>query len=165
MVETALTLPNDLEQLGAGSSFLPELCGMLEHVQLLQDFDRSQIEKLAQYCSAYKVKPGILVFKEQSRGHFMCLLVDGRIEILKENKQVAIVRPGKSFGEMSILDGFPYSAGARAVEESRFIMITRHQFQRLADDKPDVALKLYQAMARLLSLRLRQTTGILVDFL
>jgi len=164
MVETS-TLPDELEQLGAGSGFLPELCRMLEHVQILREFDRGEIEKLATYCSAYTVKPSVVIFKEQSRSHFMCLLVEGRIEILKEGKQVAVVRAGKSFGEMSILDGFPYSAGAKAMEESKFIMITRSQFQRLSEQKPEIALKLYQAMAKLLSLRLRQTTGVLIDYL
>lgn len=155
----------NLEQLGVGDRFHAKLCRMLEKVQLLQDFERSEIEKLAHYCGAYKACSGTAIFKEGERGNFMCLIVDGRADIMKENKQVATVRAGKSMGEMSILDGFPYSATAVSAVDSILIMFTRRQFEHLCEANPSLALKLYKAISRLMSLRLRQTTGVLVDYL
>jgi CRP-like cAMP-binding protein len=138
---------------------------MLEKVQLLQGFERAEIEKLAHYCSAYKAPGGATIFKEGERSHFMCLLVDGRVDILKENKPVATIRAGKSMGEMSILDGFPYSATAVSATDSDLIMFTRNQFESLCEANPSLGLKLYKAISRLMSLRLRQTTGVLIDYL
>lgn len=155
----------NLEQMGAGEGFHAQLCQMLEKVQLLQDFERSEIEKLAHYCGAYKARSGVTLFKEGEKSHFMCLLADGRVDILKENKHVATVRVGKSMGEMSVLDGFPYSATAISAVDSELIMFTRYQLERLCKASPSLGLKLYKAISRLMSLRLRQTTGILVDYL
>lgn len=141
------------------------LCQMLENISLLQGFERAEIEKLAQYCRAYKATSGAVIFKEGEKSHFMCLLVAGRVNILKENKQVATIRAGKSMGEMSLIDGFPYSATAISAVDSELVMFTRLQFERLGETNPLVALKLYKAIARLMSLRLRQTTGVLIDYL
>lgn len=156
---------DNLQQVGAGKGFHTQLCKMLEKVQLLQDFERAEIEKLAHYCGAYRARSGAIIFKEGEKSHFMCLLVAGRVDIFKENKQVATIRVGKSMGEMSILDGFPYSATAVSAVDSELIMFTRHQFEQLAEVNPSLGLKLYKAIGRLMSLRLRQTTGVLVDYL
>jgi len=156
---------NNLEQLGTGQAFQAQLCRMLEQVQLLQDFERAEIEKLSHYCGAYKAEKNVVLFREGDKSHFMCLLVDGRVNILKENKQVATVRAGKSMGEMSVIDGFPYSATAVSAVSSELIMFTRYQFEQLCDDNPSLGLKLYKAISRLMSLRLRQTTGALIDYL
>jgi len=158
-------LLNNLEQLGAGKAFEAQLCQMLEKVQLLQGFERAEIEKLSHYCSAYKAKSGAVVFKEGEKSHFMCLLVDGRVDIFKENKKIATIRAGKSMGEMSLLDGCPYSATAIADVESEFILFTHLQFEHLCEANPSIALKLYKAISKLMSLRLRQTTGALIDYL
>ena len=156
---------NNLEQLGTGQAFQAQLCRMLEKVQLLQDFDGVEIEKLSHYCGAYKAEVGAVIFKEGEKSHFMCLLVDGRVNIFKENKQVATVRAGKSMGEMSMVDGYPHSATAISDEDSEFILFTHFQFEHLCEENPSIGLKLYKAISKLMSLRLRQTTGTLIDYL
>ena len=156
---------NNLEQLGTGEAFQDELCEMLGEVHLLQGFDGTEIKKLSHYCSAYEAKDGAIIFEEGEKSNFMCLLVEGKVNIRKENKQVAKVRAGKSMGEMSIIDGFPYSATAISAEASKLILFTRRQFERLCDDNPALGLKLYKVISKLMSLRLRQTTGTLIDYL
>lgn len=155
----------NLEQIGIGEGFQDQLYQMLERVQLLQGFERSEIEKLAQYCGAYLAPSKVTIFEEGEKSHFMCLLVKGRVEIFKEKKLVVTVRAGKSMGEMSILDGFPYSATAISADDSELILFTRRQFDRLCELEPPLALKLTRAISKLMSLRLRQTTGILLDYL
>lgn len=156
---------NNLEQLGTGKAFQAQLCQMLEKVQLLQDFERAEIEKLSHYCGAYKADSGVVIFKEGEKSHFMCLLVDGRVNIFKENKQVATIRTGKSMGEMSMVDGYPHSATAISDSDSEFILFTHFQFEHLCDENPAIGLKLYKVISKLMSLRLRQTTGTLIDYL
>jgi len=156
---------NNLEQLGTGQAFQAELCKMLEKVQLLQDLDRAEIEKLSHFCGAYKAESGAVIFREGEKVHFMGLLVDGRVKILKENKEVAVIRAGKSMGEMSMMDGYPHSATAVSDIDSEFILFTRMQFDHLCEANPALALKLCRAISKLMSLRLRQTTGTLVDYL
>ena len=156
---------NNLEQLGAGNAFQEQLCRMLERVQLLQGFERAEIETLSHYCGAYKSESGATIYKEGEKSHFMCLLVEGRVNIFKENKKIATIRVGKSMGEMSLVDGYPHSATAISDLDSEFILFTHYQFEHLCEANPSLALKLYKVISKLISLRLRQTTGTLVDYL
>lgn len=156
---------NDLEQLGIGSGFQQELYGMLEGMQLLKDFDRADIEKIAPYTGAYLAPKGVRIFREGTKGNFMCLIADGGVDILKSGKKITTVRPGKTMGEMAVIDGYPHSASAVAIEDTRLIMITRNQFEKMSDQMPKIAIKLLMRLATLMSLRLRQTTGVLCDYL
>lgn len=162
--ENALTL------IGDGEPFKEELCQMLESAQMFNDFTRAEIQQLAGYARAYAVEKGATIFKEGQKGSFMCIVIDGRVDIFKqsdtrENKRITTVRPGKSMGEMSVLDDLPHSATTIATEFTKLILITKNNFDMMTEKHPDLGLKVLRKIAKLLSLRLRQTTGILLDYL
>lgn len=159
-----------LELIGDGESFRDTLCGMIESMPMFSELARPDVEALADYLRAYEAKKGTVIFKEGSKGMFMCIVIAGRVDILKEGqereqKKVAIVRPGKSMGEMSLLDELPYSASAVAREDTQLLLLTRMNFLRLNSEKPGLGNLVLRQIARLMSLRLRQTTGVLLDFL
>lgn len=156
----------ELEQLGFGKSFKAELVDMLERAQILKDFNHAEVEVLAGYAGAYKARKGARIFREGTKADYICLIVDGRVDILKDgDKKITTIRPGRTMGEMSVIDGFPHSAAAIAVEDTTLVLITRNHFQKFLDEQPAVAVKFLLSLSKLLSLRLRQTTGVLCDYL
>jgi len=164
------THDNSLTLIGDGESFNEQLCGMIETTQMFDEFVRNEIEIVAKYARAYEVEKDMPVFKEGQKGSFMCLLIEGRIDIFKEDdnrerKKITIIRPGKTMGEMFLLDDLLYSATMLVTEKSTLVLITRNNFDRLLEEHPVLAVKLMRKIARLMSLRLRQTTGILLDYL
>jgi len=143
---------------------------MIERAQMFKDFTRQEIQVISQYARAYEVEKGNAVFREGQKGTYMCLLVDGLIDIMKEDdkreaKKISTIRPGKTMGEMSIIDEMPHSASAVAAENVTLVLITKMNFDRLLDENPLLGVKVFRQIARLISLRLRQTTGILLDYL
>lgn len=156
--------------IGEGESFQDKLCSMIESAQMFQDFSRQEIKLLSTYARAYEVETGATVFREGEKGTFMCLLVSGRIDIFKEcdthqQKKVTTIRDGKTLGEMSVLDDLPHSATTIAAEKTTLVLITKNNFDRLTEEQPVLGIKIIKRIARLISLRLRQTTGILIDYL
>ena len=158
-----------MELIGEGESFKHELCDMIESAQMFSDFPRSDTEIVAGYARAYSVKKGTTIFKEGGKGSFMCLVVDGRVDVYKENdgdtKRLTAIRPGKTMGEMALLDELPHSATTIAVEDTTLVLITKFHFDRLNEEHPALGNRILRKIAKLLSLRLRQTTGILSDYL
>ena len=71
--------------------------------------------------------------------------------------------PGKTFGEMSLVDGEPRSASVLADEKTTLIVLTADDFARLASEIPRLAIKVLLKISKLLSQRLRHTTGVLAD--
>ena len=158
-----------MELIGEGESFKHELCDMIESAQMFNDFPRSDTEVIAGYARAYSVKKGTTIFKEGGKGSFMCLVIDGRVDVYKENdgntKRLTTIRPGKTMGEMALLDELPHSATTVAVEDTTLVLITKFHFDRLNEEHPALGNRILRKIAKLLSLRLRQTTGILSDYL
>ncbi len=159
-----------LDLMGDGESFRDTLYSMIEAVPMFCELTRSEVQLLANYMRAYEAKKNTVIFKEGDKGMFMCIVSTGRVDILKEGqereqKKVATVRPGKSMGEMSLLDELPYSATAVAKEDTQLLLLTRMNFERLSTGQPVLCNIVLRQIARLMSLRLRQTTGVLLDYL
>lgn len=162
--------PAALQLIGAGQSFHGELCSMVESTQMFRDFDWHDIQALAGYMQAYQADQGAMLFEEGESGNYLCLIIAGKVEVHKadhhaQRKVVATIGPGKTLGEMAIVDGEPRSAGAVAAEPTTLAILTKTNFHRITAEKPALATKILLKVSRLLSQRLRQTSGILVDYL
>lgn len=160
-----------LELLGSGTTFSAKIGDMLERADMFRDMTRQEVDIFARYVQAYEAPAGAVVLHEGVRESYMFIVAEGRLDILKwtgdykENKKIATVRAGKTIGEMSLLDGLPHSATATVVEPSVLLLMTRSHFEQVIDEEPEVALKMVRKMATLMSLRLRQTSGVLIDYL
>ena len=159
-----------LELLGDGTGFHEELCAMIEKTQIFKELSRLEVETLSDYVKAYKLGEGETLFREGDKGTFMCFLVEGEIDVFKSDqegrlKQLTTIRPGRTIGEMSILDQMPHSATGIAAEPLGLVMLTRSALDRLSAEHPGLANRLLLQISKLLSLRLRKTTGALADYI
>ncbi len=165
------TLFDRLEQLGEGSAFRPRLADMVERADMFRDFSRQEVEQLCHFVSAWAAPRGARVVVEGGRDAYMFIVVSGRLDIFKaagsgeSERRIATVRPGKSVGEMSIVDGQPHSATAVAAEPAELVLMTRRNLDQLIEDHPALGAKFLRRLCALMSLRLRQTSGVLVDYL
>lgn len=162
---------DELELEGGGADFQDELCRMLEDTRIFADLDRDDIEILAQWMNVYRARKGVRIFREGEKNAGLCVLVKGKIAIFKEadgpqqSKLIATVRAGRCIGEMSVVDGQPLSATAVAAEESTVLLVSKDNFHKLIERYPVLGSKLLMKIASMISLRLRHTTGQLVDYL
>lgn len=145
-----------------------ELIPKLERTALFSEFKRDDYEALVDYLTVQKIEAGILVFREGERGTRMCLLLEGRLEVFKRDdsgtdKKITDVGPGKLIGEMSLIDGMAYSATVISSAPSTLVMLSRDSMLRVCEERPRLGNKLLWKISHLLSLRLRQTTGRLID--
>ncbi len=72
---------------------------------------------------------------------------------------------GRSIGEMSLIDREPRSASCKVIESATVLLLTREQFEKLSVEHASIALKLLMRITRLMSRRLRMTSGQLVEHL
>ncbi len=163
-------LPRGMELIGYGPSFKERICDLLESIQILNDFSRQEIELLACYVHAYEAPAKTVVIREGRRSSYMCLLAEGKLTVYKEAegqevKRLAVIRPGKTVGEMSLIDELPPSATAVSAGDCTLLLLTRQSFARMEHEHPRLGLRLMHKLAQLISHRLRQTSGVLIDYL
>lgn len=149
---------------------LKKRCEMLEKTQWADEFIWREIEVFAKYLEVSEVTKGMPVFSEGDSDAFMCIIVEGRVKVVKEDrkssrKEIAVIREGKTFGEMSLFDSEPRSATVIADEHTTMLVLTRDNLDRLIDDYSFIGAKLLFKLGKFISQRLRMTTGKLVDYL
>jgi CRP-like cAMP-binding protein len=160
----------NLTPLTVGADAHDKLCAMLRGSQFFGDFPEAEIALLAKYVVAYKIEAGGTVFREGDRGGFMCLLIEGAAELFKQDrsfgsKRIAQLDAGMTVGEMALVDGQPRSATCICSQPSTWILLTRENFVRIIRESPPLSVNILLKIVMLMSRRLRQTSGQLVDVL
>lgn len=138
---------------------------ILEKTKWASDFSWKQIKKICRYIDPVMAKPKAVVFKEGDLERSLGIIVKGSIHIIKEKNRVTTLKSSQTFGEMALLDGEPRSATGIAGEETIIFFIRESHLKRLTEDDPKLGVKLLWKISKLISQRLRMTTGKLVDYM
>ena len=103
-----------------------------------------------------RFKPGERIFRQGDSASEMYIVQSGSVEIYREGAKgeqvLAVMEKGDFFGEMSVLEGTPRTASARAAENSEVIEITSAIFDRMIRGNIEIAVR----MLRKLSSRLQE---------
>lgn len=143
---------------------------MLEKTQPGRGLVWSEILTLAGFVDAYQGRAGDIVCQQGDDSAFLCIVCRGRVDIVKEDlghndKIIASLGPGNALGEMSLIDGEPRSASAIVHTPVELLVLTKDSYERLSEEFPRLWGKLVVRIAMVLSRRLRQTSGILAEYL
>jgi len=161
-----VSVRNDLhlEQLGDAMPFVARMQEIIGSIQLFDDFDATEIAGLARYMRCYRAPPGSEIIREGEVGDFMLLILDGTVEITKQDargqpKVISSVGPGKTLGEMSLIDGEPRFASCVTLTKLEFAVLDRHSLSRLISEEPRLGVKLMMELLILLNQRLRNVSA------
>ncbi len=141
-----------------------QIVDLLEWTVWGKEFDRKELDAIALYMSIRFFKKGEKIVEEGERSRYMAFIVKGEVQIIKkscDNLESLIVslRPGTHFGEMAFVDEQPRSASVYSLSESTLLFLSKNDFEMLIDIHPQTGIKMLKLIARLLSQRLRMTTG------
>ena len=162
-------LPN-LEPLGDATQFATQIHGMISYSPLFENFNLAEIRLLSHFMQVYRAEPGVEIIREGEPGDFMMMLIEGRIEVFKQDRWnapriIAMIEPGKTLGEMSMIDGEPRFATCVAAERCMIAVLTRESLARIILEQPILGAKILMELVLMLSQRLRQTSSKLVNFM
>jgi CRP/FNR family cyclic AMP-dependent transcriptional regulator len=75
------------------------------------------------------------------------VVVEGSVRVIRDGDEVAVLRPGEFFGELSVLDGLPRIAQVVAVEPTRCLALASWDFEQALADSPPLALAILRGLA------------------
>ena len=158
--------PN-LTSLGDANPFVERMREILDHIKLFEDFEGTDLETMARYMSCYLAPSGTEIIREGALGDFMLLIIEGSVEIVKLDSsglptRIGMAGPGKTLGEMSLIDGEPRFASCVAVVDTLFAVLDREGLSRIIADEPRIGVKLMMELLMLLNQRLRNVSTELV---
>jgi CRP-like cAMP-binding protein len=117
---------------------------------------------IAQVTTEETLAYGTRLFQYGDPGDKLYIILEGKVRISREvagmgEEALAVLGPGEVFGEMSLLDESPRSAGALAHERCRLLVITKDAFDDLLFLHKDLAYEVLWSCVRMLATRLRET--------
>jgi CRP/FNR family cyclic AMP-dependent transcriptional regulator len=131
---------------------------VLRHASAFQLLDDEGLFELAAHVDEASFAAGETIFRAGDPGGVMHVVLSGRVEVSildGERKRVVLhlLGPGEIFGELSLFDGEPRSAGVLALEPTRTFLIDREDLARLFARRPRAAFDVLAMLGR----RLRAT--------
>ncbi len=124
----------------------------LARVPILQNLTPRQLKELTATAKERTYPPGAQVVKAGDAGIGLYLILDGEVEVRREQHPLARFGHGQFFGELTLLDQEARSADVVAIRPTRCLVLSSWEFWSWATDKPLVLRGMLTEMAR----RLRQ---------
>ena len=143
---------------------------LILNIPILARLKDEELRTIQKYLNLIEVIPGEIVFKEGDRGDYVCFVVDGALDVVKESATgesivMATLSKGRSIGEMAVIDELPRSATVKARTKSTLITLSRDNFNYILAEHSTIGVKILKGVARLLSMSLRKTSSKLADYM
>lgn len=127
-----------------------------------------QVALLERHLEHRRLSAGEEIFRQGEAGDALYFLEDGAVRIEWQAgggrpMRLATLTSGVVFGEMSLIDGAPRSAGARAETAVTVLRLSKDALEAIAAEAPDLALLLMRGLAAEMAQRLRLANAALSE--
>jgi len=127
---------------------------LARRMDLFRDVQAEDVAKIFSRGITREVEAGEIVFQKGDVGDKLYCVLGGSVEIFDGDRVIASLGRGELFGEMALLSEEPRSAGARAVESSSLLALSRDVIHNVMPR--DVSVQLLVNIVVKLSTRLRE---------
>jgi len=128
----------------------------LSAIEIFQDLTGQEVEEIDQATKMSTCEPGRVFYTPEETGEVLFLLKNGRVQLYRlspDGKKlvVAVLERGSIFGEMSLVGQGMHNTFAEAIEDCTLCVMSKTDVERLILTKPNVAMRIMQAMAQRLT--------------
>ena len=132
----------------------------LKNIELFQDLNDGEREKLSHFFEIEIHKKDTLLFTENNPRKSLYILVEGEIELFKstpfgEEKRLTIFNKFDFLGEGAFIDNSPHSTSAKATLNSTVLILTREKFLQLEKEDSQTSLKILSRMSKVIFRRMQ----------
>jgi CRP/FNR family cyclic AMP-dependent transcriptional regulator len=120
----------------------------LKRAPLFDGLSRKELTQLARVSEDLEIPAGKALCTEGDIGHEFFVIVDGKVEVTRNGKRVAMRGGGEFVGEIALLEQTPRTATVTAKTPLRVFVLTSQDFRTLINENPTVERKLLRALAR-----------------
>jgi CRP/FNR family transcriptional regulator len=127
---------------------------LLRAVPMFASADPDDLTALAAVATEVDLPAGRMVVRQGDDGNGLFLVLEGRVNVVRDGETLATLGPGEWFGELAVLDRGPRVASVLADVPTRCLAIAAWDAERLFMERPALSY----SVARELATRLRALT-------
>lgn len=137
------------------SEFVHLKIDTLQQVYLFSDLQMSEVYKLLGISELLEITPGELIIEQGENSAALYIILEGEVQILRNNSELARFKKGQHFGEMAFFSNESRSASAKATMNTQLIKIEQEAFSSLINKESRIAISSLWKLATELSSRLK----------
>lgn len=141
---------------------------LLKNVKLFQNLNERQLNLIKALMIEEKIPKDKEIIKEGGIGKFLYIIKEGKVKIFKkfgkDNFLLTELKENDFFGELSLIDEEVTSATVVAAEDSVLLKMNADDFKAIIKVETDLSSKLWEALAKTLSERIRKTSDIVRNY-
>ncbi len=116
----------------------------LKDVFLFRDVSEDGLKAVEGLLEARRYKAGQVIYRENEKGGSLYIIKSGRVRVYRTGKsmtevELARLKEGDVFGEMSFLDESPHTATVAALDDTELLVLGRGKFEELVEYSPKTA--------------------------
>lgn len=144
---------------------------LIMDIPLFDSLDGRELKTVARHMSYFEIQKGEVLFKEGDPGDYLCFVIEGGLDILKEaaapgtSVVISTITRKRPLGEMSVIDNTTRSATARARTHTSLVSLPKTGFEKLLVQNPIIGIKILKGIARWMSMNMRRTSSLLADYM
>ncbi|MDO8933922.1 MAG: cyclic nucleotide-binding domain-containing protein [Rhodocyclaceae bacterium] len=128
---------------------------LAERVKAFQGLSPAEIGDVLAHAEKCTFEAGMAIVKEGNVGSHMYVIINGEASVTKKGRggEVELARLGSadSFGEMALADNETRSASVSALTPCVLVRLN----DQIVNSRPEIGVKIYRNISRVLSSRLR----------
>ncbi len=141
---------------------------LLQRVPLFKTLGFEETLSLASITHLEKRAEGNAILEQDSLGSALFVIKEGKVAVRRREadgsmKELAVLREGELFGEMSLIEDQLVSADVVALSPVELLVLPRRAFEVLMEKHPPLASKIYRTFCKSLSDKLRKSNAKLAE--
>ena len=119
----------------------------LRKVPLFANLDRQELDALGLLATELSFPPGQVLLRQGDRAHEMFIVLDGTLEVTRDDIYIADIGPSGFAGEMALLTDSPRNATVTTKSDVRLLHVDARSLQNLLQSIPQIAVKMLPIVA------------------
>jgi CRP/FNR family cyclic AMP-dependent transcriptional regulator len=121
----------------------------LARVPLFEDLSEVDLDHVARLAVRVREPAGEILIKEAESGNEFLIVLEGQVEVVRDDRAVTTLGPGDFLGEVALLDErAKRTATVTARTPVTIGFVSRQDFSRLLSELPELARQIRETAAR-----------------
>ncbi|MHB8510495.1 MAG: cyclic nucleotide-binding domain-containing protein [Candidatus Dormibacteria bacterium] len=122
-----------------------DLVARMGHSKIFEGLTRSELGKVADKMRQDHFPGNTQILKEGEEGMgFFFVVLDGGARVIQHGKEVAVLRPGDFFGEITTLNGGPRTASVTSIEPLWTLGLNDWEFRPFLEAFPKITFRILE---------------------
>jgi CRP/FNR family cyclic AMP-dependent transcriptional regulator len=120
----------------------------LGRAPIFEGLSKKELTQLARVTDDVEVADGTVLCRQGQRGSEFFVIMDGEVEVSRDERRIESGGAGDFFGEIALIAGIPRTATVTTTTPVRLFVLTSRAFWGMLDDYPAVERKVLRTVAK-----------------